>query len=341
MLGESSVLCTSQATAMDLAQLQTSIRVDAQTQQGSVLDVIRLVNPNLTSGNAANTFKVMTMHMTIEHSHISINGKGKPTPVADARTLIEIIWALPGRTAQEFRRASAVTVCRVLGGDVSLVAEIEARNATLQQTEEGRSTQKFLTHQSGERAVDQRSMFAPAELELATADQRQAYFACWLAQQHEQVAQQKVATVQSAVNLMQALGGVDERDNIEFKDRIRLAMRNPTPKHLQIKDGVAAADAVLDPGSGVATHECQARVRGTEISIPMLASEMGIKVGDRAGQIGKRMKALYTHTYGAAAAQAIPKRETVFRGKPFYENTYYARDKALLQRAMREVMSGR
>jgi hypothetical protein len=139
---------------------------------------------------------------------------------------------------------------------------------------------------------------------------------------------------------MQALGGVDERDIIEFKDRIRLAMRSPTTEHLQIEGGVAPAAAV-DPGPGVATHECQASVRGNEISIPMLAAEMGVRVGDRAGQVGKRMKALYAQTYGAAAAQAIPKRETIFRGKPFYENTYYARDKPLLQRAMREVMSGR
>ena len=322
---------------MDLAQLQTSIRVDAKSQQGSVLDVIRLVNPNLSSGNAANTFKVLTTHMTIAHSHISINGKGKPTPVADARTLIEIIWALPGRVAQEFRRASAVTVCRVLGGDVSLVEEIESRNATLQHTEAGRSTQTFLTNQAGELTVAQSStVAAPAELGMATADQRQAYFTCWLAQQHEQVAQQKVMTVQSAVNLMQALGGVDERDRVELKDRIRLAMRNPTTEHLQIEGGVApAAAAAVDPGPGVATHECQACVRGKEISIPMLAAEMGVRVGDRAGQIGKRMKALYAQTYGAAAAQAIPKRETIFKGKPFYENTYYARDKHLLQRAMR------
>jgi hypothetical protein len=64
--------------------------------------------------------------------------------VADARTLIEIVWDLPGRAATEFRRKSATTVCRVLGGDVSLVEEIEARHAALQETTEGRATQHFL-----------------------------------------------------------------------------------------------------------------------------------------------------------------------------------------------------
>jgi hypothetical protein len=66
----------------------------------------------------------------------------------------------------------------------------------------------------------------------------------------------------------------------------------------------------------------------------MLASEMHIIVGDRAGQIGKRMRKLYAQTYGDAAAQAIPKRETIFRGKPLHENTYYKRDKIVRLRCV-------
>ena len=73
----------------------------------------------------------------------------------------------------------------------------------------------------------------------------------------------------------------------------------------------------------------------------MLATEMHIRVGDRAAQVGQRMKTLYAQRYGDAAAQAIPKRETIFRGKPLHENTYYKRDKALLQQAIQEVMAGK
>jgi hypothetical protein len=51
---------------------------------------------------------------------------------------------LPGKAARAFRRESARTVCRVLGGDPSLVQEIERRHHTLQETEGGRSTQDFL-----------------------------------------------------------------------------------------------------------------------------------------------------------------------------------------------------
>jgi hypothetical protein len=43
---------------MDLAKITASIRVDDITQKGSVIDVVRLVNPNLTSSNASNTCTV-------------------------------------------------------------------------------------------------------------------------------------------------------------------------------------------------------------------------------------------------------------------------------------------
>ncbi|CAN0320740.1 unnamed protein product, partial [Hapterophycus canaliculatus] len=45
----------------------------------------------------------------------------------------------------EFRRQSAETICRVLGGDVSLCQEIEQRCSCLQSTEKGRVYQQFVT----------------------------------------------------------------------------------------------------------------------------------------------------------------------------------------------------
>lgn len=62
-------------------------------------------------------------------------------------TNIEIIWLLPARAAKEFRRQSAHTICRVLGGDTSLCDEIEQRYARLQSTEEGRAYQNFVMYQ--------------------------------------------------------------------------------------------------------------------------------------------------------------------------------------------------
>jgi hypothetical protein len=50
---------------------------------------------------------------------LRINGKGQETPCADARTLVEIVRAMPGKATRDYRRSSAQTVCRVLGGDLA------------------------------------------------------------------------------------------------------------------------------------------------------------------------------------------------------------------------------
>ena len=45
--------------------------------------------------------------------------------MADFKTAIEFIWALPGKQASSFRRTCAEYLCRMLGGDASLIDEIE------------------------------------------------------------------------------------------------------------------------------------------------------------------------------------------------------------------------
>ena len=57
--------------------------------------------------------------------HLRINGKGKLTPVASANTLVEIVFLLPGKNARDFRRKSAVNVCRFPGGDTTLEDDFE------------------------------------------------------------------------------------------------------------------------------------------------------------------------------------------------------------------------
>ena len=45
---------------------------------------------------------------------LRINNQSKETPFADAATLVEIAWLLPGKAATQFRRKGAETVCRML-----------------------------------------------------------------------------------------------------------------------------------------------------------------------------------------------------------------------------------
>jgi hypothetical protein len=119
---------------------------------------------------------------------LRINGKGQETPCADARTLVEIVWALPGKAARVFRRTSAKTVCRVLGGDLSLVAEIEACHDSLQ-TEGGKAAQAFLVKDSSvgetERTCKRFKGELPVELQIASTEQKSAYFD-WRLQEKQQ-----------------------------------------------------------------------------------------------------------------------------------------------------------
>ena len=121
--------------AADLAQ---GIRVDQDTKKGSVYDVIQLV----TQGNPAYSTRVFA-RVCKQHTELHpkwmklrINGKGKSTPVADAATLVEIAWHCPGEVAQKFKRNSAEKVCRLLGGNLTLVDEIQRRHAQIAGTAE-------------------------------------------------------------------------------------------------------------------------------------------------------------------------------------------------------------
>lgn len=100
------------------ADLTDGIRVDQGTQKGSVNDVIALVLSTKSSQNAWQTLRRLKLDNPDLHARcmqLKINGKGRKTPVADAATLVEIAWLLPGKAAGVFRRKGAESVCRMLG----------------------------------------------------------------------------------------------------------------------------------------------------------------------------------------------------------------------------------
>jgi hypothetical protein len=112
--------------------LRRKIRIDCETNQLSVIDLVVVVTGSEPS-DAGKTLARLGVEFLAKCPKLRINGSGRLTPVADARTSIEIIWALPGKAAKEFRRQSAHNVCRMLGADMSLAREIEARSLTIPQ----------------------------------------------------------------------------------------------------------------------------------------------------------------------------------------------------------------
>lgn len=79
-------------------------------------------------------------------------------------------------------------MCHLLGGDLSLVSDIEARHASLQSTDQGRVAQTLLLHdrQEEEEAVDVfRGM--PAVLRYLAPQNREGYAKQMIEQQTEEV----------------------------------------------------------------------------------------------------------------------------------------------------------
>ncbi|KAL3158971.1 hypothetical protein ABBQ32_011369 [Trebouxia sp. C0010 RCD-2024] len=107
--------------------LTDGIRVDQATQKGSVNDVIALVTGKKGSyaTQVLSRIKERNSELIPKCDRLKINNKGNETPVADAATLVEIAWLLPGKKAASFKRKGAETVCRMLGGDLTLVDEIQ------------------------------------------------------------------------------------------------------------------------------------------------------------------------------------------------------------------------
>ena len=77
-------------------------------------------------------------NLSSEIRQVQINGVGRLEPVAEAATLVELIMLCPG--AGKFRRKAAEYICRILGGDVTLIPEIEAQNEAIG----GTDLQQFL-----------------------------------------------------------------------------------------------------------------------------------------------------------------------------------------------------
>ena len=118
--------------ALTPQQILARIRYDTDSQRGSVLDVVQLVTGCAQANASRDLQRILEVHPDLrpKMKDLKFNGRGqRPTPVAPLPVLIEIAWLCPGRHAQAFRRTGARTLCRALGGDLSLIDEIKARKA--------------------------------------------------------------------------------------------------------------------------------------------------------------------------------------------------------------------
>ncbi|CAM9577254.1 unnamed protein product, partial [Ectocarpus sp. 6 AP-2014] len=136
--------------ALRSVNINDSVRIDEDAGKVSVIDVVRLLCPEASTEYASHMFirvlekddRVISIRSRV--SYIKINGRGHTTPVSDFKTIVEIIWMLPGDASRAFRRKSAETICRVMGGDLGLCRQIEHNNSVWGDAEGGEAIQQAL-----------------------------------------------------------------------------------------------------------------------------------------------------------------------------------------------------
>ena len=116
-------------------QVKQLRKTDTVPPRISIYDVIAAVT-GMDGNHAEKAYRDLVVDYPEVHS-IGVNfkfpGRGqRNTPIADVRGIVEIIMLLPGHTAARVRRQAAELLCRYLGGDPALVAEV-CRNRGLQE----------------------------------------------------------------------------------------------------------------------------------------------------------------------------------------------------------------
>ena len=122
------------------ALASVKFRIDHDKKMASVIDLICIVTGK-TNRHSSECFNNLNPELTKDVVKMQFKGKGHVTPFADASTLVNIIWELPGKAAKAFRRQCAHLVCRYLGGDRTLLNEIEMKYDRVSEADK-----EFLTH---------------------------------------------------------------------------------------------------------------------------------------------------------------------------------------------------
>ena len=334
--------------ALRTLDINAGARIDEASAQASILDVIRMQSPSVTPDGASQMLirllerddatedlqsEGLPISLRDRIHYIKINGVGHVTPVCDAKTMVEIIWSLDTTAGKSFKRESAQVMCQVMGGDVSLCAEIEARNDRLKSTPAGRSYQGFvLGGATAQEPQAKRTRIGPPIIELASEEEYAKYVQVGL--KHEMV-KSEVCLVMSLKDALEKIRPLEPRDRIELCDRLTEIQQRA---FRGLKAPRPAITQQQDPGQDIPTPLCSLGVRGEEISIAMIATELGVSIRGRGGLIGKKLKALYAERYGQNAANKIPKRPVIYAGRPYHENCYWRRDRDLVERAITSVI---
>lgn len=298
------------AMALDLTDanaFRAAIRYDPLTKKGSVLDVVRIVTGCTHDHASRNYASIVEKFPEVGQkvADLKFPGRGqRPTPVAHLSTLLEIAWLCPGSNAKQFRRTGAVTMCRALGGDLSLVEEIRARHEVI--------------------TVDEQEAFlAGTGVTVAEADGQAIVSAAEESRKRKlenDMLEEKVkeAALVNYDRLMEhARAHEEQRDRLFFVDAARNSIRARFAPGVSLE----APGVLLDAG-GV----------GEPVTLSDVAKSMGarLKRGDES-RIGRAAAKLFRERHG----HEPPKHSQFVDGAVRKVNSYFEKDVALLRESIR------
>ena len=134
----------------------------------AVYDVLQVVT-GCSAHNCSNVFSRVSEafpEVITNCSNFKFSGRGqRETPVADARTTVEIIMVLPGRAAARVRKAAADIMVRYLGGEPQLVEEVAANRLRQEDMDEDEPARLFGQTVESEALKRKREEVAMVELE--------------------------------------------------------------------------------------------------------------------------------------------------------------------------------
>ena len=127
-----------------LSLCNSAVRLTENKDQASVIDVIRFTTHRnaKAASNSLDRVRNSCPEIDAKIKQYRFPNSNMDTPVASAPTLVQIIWALPGKTAKEIRIKCANEICRLLGADPSLTKDLAIRNISASSEEKS----FFLAH---------------------------------------------------------------------------------------------------------------------------------------------------------------------------------------------------
>jgi len=314
---------------LGVEDFRARIRYDPDSKMGSVLDVIALIT-GTDQKTASTTFKRIVETYPNVSAGCGIHqfsGRGqRATPVAHLSTLLEIAWLCPGKHAMEFRRTGAVTMCRALGGDLSLVEQIKERHSEIAGTEE----QAAFLEGTGV-SVDKANGQALSRREMAEVLKLEAEAMKMQAEAMKMQAEARAMQLANHENAKKASQSMAEMAASETDVRHRLYLQDASKNIvMQSVSYITGSDqnAIQTANENANLHK--------PINISDVAADLGFRRLDHSklGAIGKVMARLYRERYNEEPAKHL--QYVLGAGRMIC--SYVAKDRDLMEQAVLEVM---